>query len=187
MPWRETRHPPAQRRDSSKHREHGHARPDVRNQRGRGTQDQERKDLEGCARKLLPSESWLPLPASRAHRAAFFRDAPNAIRRSSRPPWTSCRRSATSGACTRPDGSSPPSWRIASCSGGRPRRPSAAAARTEGVLATRQARGDHPTLTYLGRQQFVTPRALDAWIEAHADYEPQSKRRRRSKAQTQAA
>jgi hypothetical protein len=59
---------------------------------------------------------------------------------------------------------------------------------TQGVLAARQARGDCPTLTPLGRQLFVTPAALDDWIEAHADdgAAPPTKRRNGRK-QTDAA
>lgn len=39
----------------------------------------------------------------------------------------------------------------------------------EGVLRGRQAAGDAPRLTRLGRQTYVRPRDLHDWIDAHAE------------------
>jgi len=53
-----------------------------------------------------------------------------------------------------------------------PREAAAMLGTTEGVLAARQTRGDAPALTYIGRQSFVTPTSLDAWIAQHTDAPP---------------
>ncbi len=46
-----------------------------------------------------------------------------------------------------------------------------------GLLRAQQSKGDHPELLYIGRQTYVTRKALDAWIAAKQSAPPRRTRK----------